>query len=274
MSIDAVSAVVVSFQTGPRLKECLYALWGDPEIAEVIIVDNGNPAETEHWLRAFQTKRGRAKLLSGHGNIGFGAGVNLGIAVAIGPQILVINPDAVLRRGSIKSLQNTACSLTEPWIVGGRIFDLYGREERGPRRKELTLWRAASSMLGWNTWTLENTAEPTKAVKMPVISGAFFLTSKASMERLGGFDEGYFLHVEDVDLCRRCREAGGDVVYDPNAGALHYGSTSNAPSAVVAKHKSDSLARYFKANARGLGARVTVALAIPIMRLVIRLASR
>lgn len=272
--MTTVSAVIVSYHTGPRLKECLYALSADPDIGEIVIVDNGNPEETQDWLTAFCATRPKSKVLSGHGNVGFGAGVNRGVTAATGDHILVINPDAVLRRGSIASLQRAAQDLTEPWIIGGKIFDISGVETRGPRRRELTLWRAVTSMLGWNTWTLEKTQPPAQAVEMPVISGAFFLTSKASMARLDGFDEGYFLHVEDVDLCRRCREAGGAVIYDPNAGALHYGSTSDAPSREVAAHKADSLARYFRTNAAGPIEKLIVALAMPVMRFALWVSGR
>ena len=274
MTTPPVSAIVVSYQTGARLKECLYALAGDPDIDEIVLVDNGNPPAMETWLDAFAAARSGVQIVRGHGNIGFGAGINLGVSMSAGPDILVVNPDAVLRRNSIASLQTAAATCDEPWIIGGRIFDLNGREERGPRRKELTLWRAATSLVGWNTWTLERTPPPDSPVNIPVISGAFFLTSKASMARLNGFDEGYFLHVEDVELCRRCREAGGQVMYDPGAGALHYGATSDAPSAAVARHKGDSLAYYFRKFARSGWERALVFLAMPVMRLGLALTRR
>ncbi|MEM7328704.1 MAG: glycosyltransferase family 2 protein [Pseudomonadota bacterium] len=274
MSNSTVTAVVVSYHTGPRLKECLYALVSDPDIRQTIIVNNGNPPEMQAWLTRFVGQRANTEMLDGHGNIGFGAGVNLGVSRADGPDILVINPDAALRWDSITSLQKAAKGLDAPWIVGGRIFDIRGREERGPRRRELTLWRAATSMFGWNTWTLERTPSPDAPIDMPVISGAFFLTNKTSMDLLDGFDEGYFLHVEDVDLCRRCRAANGRVIYDPHAGALHYGSTSNVPSATVARHKADGLARYFKKFARGPVDRILVFLAVPILRIALTLARR
>lgn len=266
-----MSAIVVTFHTGPRLKECLYGLAADPDISEIIIVDNGNPPEMESWLGQFISTRPSAHLISGHGNIGFGAGVNLAVAKAEGPHLLIINPDAVLRWNSIPGLQAVAETCPTPWIIGGKIYDIRGREERGARRKTLTLGRAISSMLGWNTWTLEATPPPSDPVDMPVISGAFFLTSKDSMAALEGFDEGYFLHVEDIDLCRRCTELGGRVMYNPRAGALHYGSTSEAPSRVVQGHKADSLARYFKKFAKGPVEKLIVAIAMPIMRLAMAL---
>ncbi len=274
MSQIDVSAIIVSFQTGPRLKECLYAVVGDPDVDEIILVDNGNPPEMLSWLTQFAARHRTVTVLTGHGNIGFGAGVNLGVSKAAGPHILVLNPDAVLRRNSIAGMQDAIGDAATPWIIGGRIFDLFGREERGPRRKDLTLWRAMTSFLGWNTWTLERTPPPKAPVAMPVISGAFFLTSQASLKRLDGFDEGYFLHVEDVDLCRRCREAGGRVLYDPRAGALHYGSTSDAPSRLIARHKADSLARYFKKFAKHPLHSMAVRLVLPVMRLGMLLAKR
>lgn len=274
MSQPAVTAVVVSYQTGPRLKECLYALRADPDVSDMVVVDNGNPDEMQTWLQAFAEKHDQVQLLKGHGNVGFGAGVNRGVAAAPGPLILVINPDAVLRRNSVPGLQALAQTLTAPFIIGGKIFGLDGQEERGGRRKDLTLWRAATSLIGWNTWTLEGTPPPGEPTPMPVISGAFFLTSQESMTILGGFDEGYFLHVEDVDLCRRCREAGGTVMYDPRAAALHYGSTSNIAAQSVQSHKADSLARYFRKFSNGPIEGSLLSVALPVMRLAMRISRR
>ena len=271
MSRPTISAIIVSYHTGPRLKECVFALLADPDVAELILVDNGNPAPMQAWLEKIAKSRAEIQLVSGHGNIGFGAGINLGIARAAGPHLLVINPDAVLRWNSLPGMKAVAEACPTPWIVGGRIFNLAGEEERGPRRRDLTLWRAITSMLGWNTWTLEQTPAPDSAIEMPVISGAFFLTSKDSMSALNGFDEGYFLHVEDVDLCRRCREVGGVVMYDPHAGALHYGSTSDAPSPVISRYKADSLERYFRKFASGTMERALVGVTMPLMRFAMRL---
>lgn len=274
MSRPAVSAIVVSYQTGPRLKECLYALSADPDVSEIVLVDNGNPEKMRDWIAVFGKTRPHMAVISGQGNIGFGAAVNLGVKQSSGAHVLVINPDAVIRWGSVPSMQSAASGLISPWIVGGKIFDISGQEERGGRRMRLTLARAITGALGWNTWTLEKTAPPTGVVDMPVISGAFFLTSKTSLEALGGFDEGYFLHVEDVDLCRRCWDANGRVLYDPGAAVLHYGSTSDAPNGIVQAHKADSLARYFRKFAKGAFERGLVEMTIPLMRFGLWLARR
>jgi GT2 family glycosyltransferase len=264
-----VTAIVVSYHTGPRLKECLWALLSDPAISEIRVVDNGNPDRMRGWLSSFADRHPKVRLMDAGGNIGFGAGVNLGAAGASEGCLLIVNPDAVLKRGSVEIMASAARPLASPWIIGGKIFDLSGDEARGPRRRELTLGRALTTFAGLNTWTLENTLPPPGPVAMDVVSGALMLVDTAGFDRLGGFDERYFLHVEDVDLCRRAREAGGSVVYAPQAGALHYGATSDAPAAAVARHKADSLAYYFRKFASGPIDRALVGVIVPLIRFAI-----
>ncbi|MFN4226238.1 MAG: glycosyltransferase family 2 protein [Hyphomonas sp.] len=262
----AVTALVVSYHTGPRLVECLYALKGDPDVTGIVIADNGNPPATEQWIDRFVAitpKAQRVRLP----NPGFGAGVNAAARLSDSDYFLVINPDCVLKRGAVRPLIAALQQAPPVSIAGGRIFDLRGREERGARRRTLTLARA----LGLGRWTLEHEPLPPGPVRVGAVSGAFFLIARQAFLTLGGFDEGYFIHVEDVDLCRRARAAGGAVIYVPEAGALHYGSTSDVPSAFVRRHKARSLARYFRKFARGPLERLAAEAAIPFIGLALRL---
>lgn len=258
-----VAALVVSYHTGPRLAECLYTLKSDPAISEIIIADNGNPPRVEAWLETFaETSAGKARLIR-LDNPGFGAAVNRAARETGAEMLLVINPDCVIRRGSVAPLAEALEGAAAPAIAGGRIFGIDGREQRGARRNTLTL----ASALGLARWGLEGMPPPSGPVRVGAISGAFFLMRRADFEMLGGFDEGYFLHVEDVDLCRRAIEAGGTVIYQPLAGALHYASTSDVASETVKAHKARSLARYFRKFARGPLERVAVELSVPFITL-------
>ncbi|MFN4023246.1 MAG: glycosyltransferase family 2 protein [Hyphomonas sp.] len=266
MSPPRIAALVVTYQTGPRLTECLYALKADPAVSEIVIADNGNPQEVRDWLGRFIDGAGgkarRIELL----NPGFGAAVNHAARQTSAQFLLVINPDCVIRRGSVEALVEALEGAPVPAIAGGKIFGLDGREQRGARRNTLTLPRA----LGLARWTLEAEPEPDGPVPVGAISGAFFLVRRADFHALGGFDEGYFLHVEDVDLCRRALEAGGAVIYQPGAGALHYSSTSDAPSDFVRRHKARSLARYFRKFAKGPLERAIVELTVPFIGLALK----
>jgi N-acetylglucosaminyl-diphospho-decaprenol L-rhamnosyltransferase len=261
------AALVVTYRTGPRLADCLYSLKGDPAIAEILIVDNGNPLEVRDWLARFtESCGGRARLLR-LDNPGFGAAVNRAAAQARAAHLLIVNPDCVPKRGAVDQLKAALAGAARPAVIGGRIFGLDGREQRGGRRNTLTLTRA----LGLSQWTLETDPPPAGPSPVGVISGAFFLIYREDFQALGGFDEGYFLHVEDVDLCRRVLEAGGSVIYQPGAGALHYTSTSDAPPAAVQAHKAASLARYFRKFAKGPLERTLVELGVVFIALALKL---
>jgi GT2 family glycosyltransferase len=261
-----VTALVVTYHTGPRLVECLHALKGDPDVTAIVIANNGNPPGMQAWLTGFVASTPKARQLD-LPNPGFGAGINAAARLAASDHLLVINPDCVIKRGALRPMVKALESAKSPAIAGGRIFDLQGREERGARREMLTLPRA----LGLRRWTLNHLPPPEGPVAVGAITGAFFLVLTKDFEALGGFDEGYFIHVEDADICRRALEAGGSVVYVPAAGALHYGSTSDVASDVVAKHKAKSLARYFRKFARAPLERLIVELAIPFIGLALRL---
>lgn len=261
-TMPSVSAIVVTYHSGPPLKECLYALCVNKEISEIIIVNNGNDPDVVDWLNAFGCPQDgrRYDVITGQGNIGFGAGLNMGVRAAKGECLLIINPDAVLRAGSLPHLETARQCGKSPCLVGGKLYYQDGREQRGGRRELLTLRRAFISFSGlsrlekrfprFRDLHREHDPEPIGPVPMPVISGALCYISKQDFETLGGFDEGYFLHVEDIDLCRRVGAHGGQVIYTPDAGALHYGSTSKTSKSLVEWHKAKGLSYYFRKYAR------------------------
>lgn len=265
MSAPEVAAIVVTYHTGPRLTECLYALASYQGITEIIIVDNGNPAPMQDWLEDFQARRAHVTYLQSGENIGFGRAINKGAAQASAAHLLIINPDCILRPDAILPLQAAAKDQPSPWIIGGRIFNLKGENQRGPQRRELVLRRLFSKLLGGAGINMPLSPQPAGPVPVDVISGAFFLADKAGFEILGGFDEGYFLHVEDIDLCKRTLMAGGAVVYQPGAGALHFGATSNVSSLFVERHKAAGFARYFRKFSKGMFQRLLVELCLPVI---------
>ncbi len=268
---EPISAIVVTYRTGPRLRECLHALASDPDIDELIIVDNGNSERTTRFLDDFAQARDHVRLDRTGENLGFGKGANHGARQARHPLLLFINPDAVLRRGAAAALREAARTAEAPFIIGGRLFNLDGSEQRGPRRRKLTLARAFGTFTGLSRLPgisdvhLDGTPTPDGPVPMEVVSGALFLTDrKGFLETLNGFDEDYFLHVEDIDLCRRAAQAGGSVVYQPGGGALHYGSTSKVPRTFVEKHKAEGMARYFQKFAASPVERQLARIAAPV----------
>ncbi len=279
--VHRISAIVVSYHTGEALLTCLAALEGEPAVDEIILVNNGNPVEMLERVEDAHEKSRKLKITGGGVNRGFAAGVNLGVAAASGDRLLIINPDAVLQPGSVTALAIAVAGAAEPAIVGGKIYGTDGKEQRGGRRRRLTIRSAAATFLGLGWLRAVNPAfvninrnnepEPEGPTPMDAVSGALMYMSASSFRRLGGFDEGYFMHVEDLDLCRRAEADGGSVIYTPHASALHFGATSDAPSLFVEKHKGAGFNRYFlkfaetpgeKAAARVLGPMIAFMLAM------------
>lgn len=242
---------MVSYMTGPALMEAITAVMNDKDIYELIIVDNGNIPTTRVRLSQLCADYDRIRLLQGHGNIGFSKGCNYGAELASGDYFLFLNPDAVIGYGSARKMADAGTGLNKPWVTGGFLRDEYGREQKGARRGALTPWSAFVSFTGLHKLPyiqsihLNDTAVPSKPTPVEVTSGACMMMDRESFEMIDGFDSGYFLHVEDIDICHRIRTKGGDVYVVPSAPVMHYGSTSNVPRLRVEFEKFKGFVRYF-----------------------------
>ncbi|WP_309092173.1 glycosyltransferase family 2 protein, partial [Phenylobacterium sp.] len=193
---------------------------------------------------------------------------------AAGDLLVFLNPDAFLQPGCIAELVREIEGRPVPCLVGGRILNADRTEQRGARRGEITPMSALLSLStlsklipGWRRFEVhwEDETAPEQAQSVPTISGACFCMRRDDFEAVGGFDEGYFLHVEDVDLCWRVRRQGGQVLFHPKAEVVHLGHTSLASPLKVEFHKGVGLARYFRKRADGLGGRALAWLLSPLI---------
>jgi N-acetylglucosaminyl-diphospho-decaprenol L-rhamnosyltransferase len=270
----SVSVVMVVYMTGQALEESLACVLADPMVDEFVLVDNGStPVEAER-LRSLAERDGRVVLISGHGNVGFARGANLGAKAASSDLLVFLNPDAFLQPGCVAELVREVEKRPAPCIVGGRVLNADRTEQRGARRGEITPISALLSLStlarlvpGWRRFEVhwEDDVSPDEAAPVPTISGACFCMRRADFQALGGFDEGYFLHVEDVDLCWRVRQAGGEVLFHPRAEVIHLGHTSQVSALKVEWHKGVGLARFFRRRAGGVGQRAAAWLLSPLI---------
>ena len=267
-----ISVIMVSYMTGPALMEAITAVLEDRDIHELIVVDNGNTESARARLSELTAKRTRVRFLQGHGNIGFARACNYGANLATGHYLLFLNPDAVIAKGAARQLANAGDCLMEPWITGGLLRDEKGQEQRGARRRALTPLSALVGFLpileiipGLASIHRETDPLPTQPVQIDTISGACLMTDRPSFEKTGGFDERYFLHVEDIEICRRARQMGGQVGFVPGATVMHYGSTSNVPRVWIEKEKLKGFLRYFWNYTPGIMPKILTVLAAPFM---------
>lgn len=277
-------AIIVSYRTGPALSDCLASVFSARGLEEIILVDNGNPPAEAKLLDALASAEPRARLLRGHGNVGFAAACNMGAQHARSDVLVFVNPDVVLAPDGIERLTSAVSAAAGPTLVGGDLRDRAGAPERGARRERLTLWRAMVSLSGMSRFEgvvpalrdYDRCRDPLPNAAAPVgaVSGALMAMRKRDFETLGGFDEGYFLHVEDLDFCRRAEEAGWTVLFQPGPHGMHLRSTSAVEPGAVARHKALGAARYFRKFAKGPFEKAVAELAAAALETNARLTSR
>lgn len=242
---------MVTYETGPALLQSVNSVLQDPDIFELILVDNGNQPSARRRLSQLVMTYDKVRILQGHGNVGFAKGCNYGAKMATGEFLLFLNPDALLEPRAALNMVKSSQGLSRPWAVGGKLLNVNGREQRGGRRRALTPWSAFCTFTGLHKLPgiksihMEGEPLPIEPTPVSVVSGAFMMLDRRSFDALGGFDERYFLHVEDIDLCRRIQDAGGDVIFAPSATVMHYGSTSDVPRLKVEWEKSKGFVIYF-----------------------------
>ncbi|MDB5493339.1 MAG: glycosyl transferase family protein [Phenylobacterium sp.] len=269
-----VSVVMVVYMTGEALEHSVECVLRDPLVDELVIVDNGSSDGEALALRRLAARDRRVVLLAGHGNVGFSRGANLGARRASGEVLVFLNPDAFLQGGCVAELVREIEGRPVPCIIGGRVLNPDHTEQRGARRGEITLMSALLSLSGlagrvraWRRYEVhwEDQALPERAAPTPTISGACFCMRREDFEAVQGFDEGFFLHVEDVDLCWRVRRQGGAVLFHPKAEVIHLGHTSQTSPLRVEFYKGLGLARFFRKRAGGPGATALAWLLSPLI---------
>lgn len=192
-------------------------------------------------------------------NLGFAKACNRGIAVARGRNLLLLNPDAIVHPNAVASMVSHLDTHSEAGAVGARLFDPDGSLQYSCRRfpKLATVFFGRYSFLTrvfpnnpisrdylYLDWDHETVRE------VDWVSGACLMVARRTIERVGLLDEGYFLFVEDMDWCRRIRDAGMSVVYLPDAKVTHRIGISRkaTPSVVLARHRS--MLRYVDKHVR------------------------
>ncbi len=252
-----VTVVMVVFRTGEALAHSIAKVLAEPLVDEFIVIDNGSTPDEQAIQDAAAAGDRRMRVVRGHGNVGFARACNMGATAAHGRVLIVLNPDAYLQAGCVAHLVEAVDATPAPRLVGARILNVDGTEQRGARRGEVTPVTTLLSLTRLSNARFlerfeihhERDPEPGQLLPVPTISGACFALTHEDYTALGGLDEGYFLHVEDVDLCWRMRQSGGQVLFAPSARVVHLGSTSHTSPLKVEFFKGLGLVRYFRKRA-------------------------
>ncbi|MDQ6725356.1 MAG: glycosyltransferase family 2 protein [Actinomycetota bacterium] len=250
--------MAVSYNSRDCLPECVRSLRSEG-VAEVIVVDN---ASLDGSIEAVLASDPGVTVVATGANLGFGSGVNRGVEETTGDHLLILNPDTVVEPGTVKAL--TEALDRDPGLaaVGPRIENVDGTLYPSVRSFP-NLWVATGHAFLGLVWPTNPFSRRYRMLDLdhgrPVsevdwVSGACMLVRRSAFEAVGGFDESYFMYVEDVDLCWRLGQAGWRIGYDPAGRVVHaLGASSRLmPYRMIAAHHR-SLLRFATKTSTGAG---------------------
>lgn len=220
-----VSIIIVSYNTCRLLKDCLRSVLEKTSgiTFELIVVDN---ASGDGSVQMVERDFPAVKVIALQENVGFGSANNRGIAIASGRNILFLNPDTLLKNNAIRILSDYLDRHPEAGACGGNLYDAEDRPTQSflrilpGIRSELDLISLTmlSRLCGGKNHHFNYTSRPLKVGR---VSGADMMMPRSVIDRVGGFDEDFFLYCEETELSYRIRKAGYTIFSVPSAQITH-----------------------------------------------------
>jgi GT2 family glycosyltransferase len=247
-----VSVVVVNFNAGQDLMQCVSAAIASTVPVEVLVVDNASTDGSLERVAERFTDDPRVRIQRNDRNFGFAEASNAGIAVAKGAHILLLNPDCSVEPETIDVVRRALDEAPDAGMAGCLIRNPDGSEQAGCRRLVPTPGRAFLRAFGLTRlfgrdFVLAGEPLPDRPVEVEAISGAFMMVKRQTLAKVGLLDEGYFLHCEDLDWCQRYRSAGFKILFVPGAVAVHVkGRSSRDRPVLVLWHMHRGMVRFYR----------------------------
>jgi GT2 family glycosyltransferase len=235
--VPDVSIIIVSYNSRADLEESLPSVVGQSD--DVIVVDNGSTDGSQQLVR---DRFPSIRLLEFERNYGFGVANNEAARVANCRYLLLLNPDARPVANGIERLLSFAKSHPDVGVAGPRLVNPDGSLQRSIRGYPSPWWRGTAAIrrrrrlatayfrLRWvrrrGRRRAGTGADETRTLDDEFLKGAVLLLPREAFEMVGGFDPGFFLFNEEIDLCLRLRRAGWTVAFVPEAVFVHTGGTA------------------------------------------------
>ena len=225
-----LSVIIVNYNVCYFLEQCLYTVFQALKgiEAEVIVIDN---ASTDNSRELLPTAFPLVRFIWNTNNPGFGTANNQGLAIAKGESIVLLNPDTLLPAGIFHTCLEFLARHPEAGGLGMRMYDGRGCYLPESKRGWPGALTAFFKLSGLTALFPRNPTiaryylghlSPEKIHPVEVLAGAFMVIPKKVYEKVGGFDEQFFMYGEDIDLSYRISLAGFTNYYLPFPGLIHF----------------------------------------------------
>lgn len=247
-----ISVIIVNWNVRDLLDKCLASLFEAHELAlEVIVVDCNSQDASVAMAR---DRYPRVKLLPQLENIGFTRGNNLGMAAAAADTLLLLNPDTEVCKDSLKTMLAYMQQHQDLGILGPHTLNTDGSHQSTRRRFPTLLtgifestWLAklAPSSV-FDSYFMRDTDDD-DILEVDWVQGSALMLRRALFQDIGGLDEGFVMYSEELDFCKRAKDAGWKVAYHGRAKIKHHGGKSSEQVAAFKQiHFHSSKLRYFR----------------------------
>jgi len=246
-----VAVVIVNYNSGEDVANAVRSVFeaaGDARVQVVVADNHSHDGSADRVAQQFP----QVLVCRGARNLGFAAAADHGIRQTLAPWVFLLNPDARISAGTLGGLLKVASARPGVGVVGvltrNEDGSIYPSARKTPSYAEAVMhafvspfapnnrWTKAYRMAGWDRRTER---------RVDWVSGSSMLLCRSALDEVGLFDPGYFLYVEDLDLCTRMRAAGWDVRFSPELEVTHIGGTVTRGQRRTTLEHSRSMYRYF-----------------------------
>ena len=232
--MSGVDVVIVAYNSRDHIRVAVEPLVGLEGI-RVIVVDNASPDDSVAAVADLPVS-----VIRNAANLGFAKACNIGWRAGSAPRVLFLNPDARIDSESLERLLRTL-ERRRAGLVAPRTVTSSGALVHSQRKfvGAASIWAQIFFLhrlfphASWADGIVRDAAAYAQPSMPDWVSGACMLVDRSVLERLGGFDERFFMYCEDMDLCRRIRTVGLEIMYEPAARAIHDEGASAASSTMV-----------------------------------------
>ncbi|MBI4206953.1 MAG: glycosyltransferase [Betaproteobacteria bacterium] len=252
-----IDVVIVNYNAGPILTECVHSVLRSSVPVRVFVSDNGSADGSVEYLRATLDEHPFLTIVENHANLGFARGNNVVLPRCRGEFVLFLNPDCIIQPDTLERMRAAMEAYPLAGMAGCLVRNPDGTEQAGCRRFVPTPWRALVRVFRlarifrnhprFSSFILTGQPLPAHPTPVEAISGAFMFVRRSAMDYVGTMDEGYFLHCEDLDWCMRFRQAGFTILFVPGVEIVHAKGVGSAAHPIrVEWHKHKGMIRFYR----------------------------
>jgi GT2 family glycosyltransferase len=255
--MPSLRVIVVNFNAGASLVNCIEAVLQYPDDLLVTVVDNASSDGSAQEVASRFGNDPRVELVVNSENLGYARAANRIARQVTGDYVLILNPDCFLQPGALTSLVDALERDQKAGVAGPWVTDRNGKVQSGTWRRFPDPWRALMTFTGLHRFSgrvssvsgvnCPSSEPPAETMQVEAVSGACMLLRRSAAERVDYFDEEYSMHCEDLDLMKRLAMQGLTCLLVPQAKGVHEGGVSSASRPWwVHRQKHIGMQRYFR----------------------------